>query len=79
MNFNEYLQETISKKLPELYQEGMQACLDLECGFYFVMDSVITLTSEEVLKDLVHWNRSVITTQLTQPGQVNRITFTMFL
>ena len=57
----------------------MQACLDLECGFYFVMDSVITLTSDEVLKDLVHWNRSVITTQLTQPGQVNLITLNGFI
>ncbi|XP_063681239.1 procollagen-lysine,2-oxoglutarate 5-dioxygenase-like [Bolinopsis microptera] len=61
--------ETISKKISDLYQEGMSTCAELECGFYFVMDSVITLTDDNVLKDLIHWNKSVITTQLTQPGQ----------
>ena len=35
-----------------------------------MLDSVVTLTDDNVFKDLIHWNRSVITTQLTQPGQV---------
>ena len=48
----------------------MRTCVELDCGFYFVMDSVITLNDDNVLTDLIHWNKSVITTQLTQPGQV---------
>jgi len=33
------------------------------------MDSVVTLTDTDVFKDLIYWNKSVIATQLTQPGQ----------
>lgn len=64
------LQETLSKNLSMMYEDAMSTCTELNCGFYFVLDSVITLTDDNVLRDLIHWNKSVITTQLTQPGQV---------
>ena len=54
----------------EIYDAGMKECVELGCDWYFAMDSVITLTEKTVLQDLIYWNQSVITTQLTQPGQV---------
>ena len=54
----------------EIYEEAMYTCSEVDCGWYFAMNSDITLTDNNVLKDLIYWNKSVITTQLTQPGQV---------
>ena len=54
----------------ELYEEAMYTCAEVDCGWYFAMDSIITLTDTNVFKDLIYWNKGVITTQLTQPGQV---------
>nr|AQX17749.1 procollagen-lysine 5-dioxygenase [Hormiphora californensis] len=57
------------KSRMEIYDEAMGECVTLGCDWYFAMDSVITLTEKTVLTDLMYWNKSVITTQLTQPGQ----------
>ena len=68
-------QDTVNTPLMSQYDEAMKLCVELECGWYYALDSVITLTDTNVFKDLMYWNKSVITTQLTQPGQVMNIMF----
>ena len=57
--------------LMKIFDRGLAECVTVECDWYFAIESVVTLTDPNVLMDLMDYDVGVITTQLSQIGQVS--------